>query len=52
MRWKVIPSPNPPSGYLNTLLGVTPVNRGDIWAVGSTDFASTLIVHWNGTSWS
>jgi hypothetical protein len=52
VRWKVIPSPNPPSGYLNTLLGVTPVNRGDIWAVGSTDFASTIIVHWNGTSWS
>ncbi len=51
-RWSVIPSPNPPSEYLNWLSSVSAVSRTDIWAVGSTDFASTLIIHWNGTSWS
>ena len=52
VRWKVLPSPNPRSAYLNVLFGVSAVSRGDIWAVGSTDYSSTLIVHWNGTSWS
>ena len=51
-RWTVIPSPNPPSNYLNDLWSVSAVSRSDIWAVGTTDYASTLIVHWNGTSWS
>jgi len=50
--WRVIPSPNPPSEYLNVFWGVSAVSRTDIWAVGSTDYASTLIEHWNGTSWS
>jgi hypothetical protein len=52
VRWKVIPSPNPPSAYLNVLWGISAVSRTDIWAVGTTDYGSTLIVHWNGTSWS
>ena len=52
MRWKVLPSPNPPAGYLNLLWAVSAVSRSDIWAVGTTDYASTLIVHWNGSSWS
>ena len=52
VRWKVVPSPDPPSGYLNVLWGISAVSRTDIWAVGSTDYGSTLIVHWNGTSWS
>jgi hypothetical protein len=51
-RWTVIPSPNPPSGYLNDLWSVSSVSRNDIWAAGTTDYASTLIAHWNGTSWS
>jgi hypothetical protein len=51
-RWKVIPSPNPPSDYLNDLWSVSAISRNDIWAAGTTDYASTLIVHWNGTSWS
>ena len=51
-RWSVIPSPNPPSGYLDLLTGISVVSRTDIWAVGTTDFASTLIIHWNGRSWS
>jgi hypothetical protein len=52
VRWKVLPSPNPPSDYLNLLWGISAVSRTDIWAVGTTDYGSTLIVHWNGTSWS
>jgi hypothetical protein len=51
-RWKVISSPNPPSGYLNLLWDISAVSRTDIWAVGTTDYGSTLIEHWNGTSWS
>lgn len=51
-RWTVISSPNPPSNYLNLVWSVSAVSRSDIWAVGTTDYATTLIVHWNGTSWS
>ena len=51
-RWSVIPGPNPPGSDLNLLTGISAVSRTGIWAVGTTDFASTLIVHWNGRSWS
>jgi hypothetical protein len=34
------------------LWGVSAVSRTSIWAVGSSDYASTLIVHWNGKTWS
>jgi len=50
--WTVVPSPDPPSGYLNDLWDVAITSGRDAWAVGTTDYASTLIVHWNGTSWS
>ncbi len=51
-RWRLIASPNPPSIYLNVLEGISAVSRTDIWAVGSTDWNSTIIIHWNGKSWS
>jgi len=51
-RWKVLPSPNPPSGYLNLLWAASATSRDNIWAVGTTDYGSTLIVHWNGAAWS
>jgi hypothetical protein len=51
-RWRLIPSPNPPSDYLNILEGISAVSRTNIWAVGSTDWESTIIVHWNGSTWS
>ena len=51
-RWKVLPSPNPPSGYLNLLWAAAATSRDNIWAVGTTDYGSTLIVHWNGAAWS
>jgi hypothetical protein len=51
-RWKVLPSPNPPSLYLNLLWAAAATSRYNIWAVGTTDYGSTLIVHWNGAAWS
>jgi hypothetical protein len=33
-------------------MGVRAASRTSIYAVGSTDFESTLIMHWNGTAWS
>jgi hypothetical protein len=51
-RWTLLASPNPASFYLNTLLGIRAASRTDIYAVGSTDFDSTLILHWNGKAWS
>jgi hypothetical protein len=49
--WTVVPTPNPPSGYLNALLGVAVIAGDDVWAVGSTDFGKTLFSHWDGSSW-
>ena len=50
--WTVVPSPNPPSSYLNSLSGIAIVSRDNGWAVGTTDYSNTLILHWNGTFWS
>jgi hypothetical protein len=50
--WTRVPSPNPPAGYLNALLGVVAICPHDAWAVGTTDFDNTLITHWNGKTWS
>jgi hypothetical protein len=59
--WSVVPSPNvgPNSKYQsNKLWGVTAVSANDIWAYGEYLAASgsgdqsTLLLHWNGTSWS
>jgi hypothetical protein len=49
--WSVAPSPNPPSNYLNALWGVVSFYR-NAWAVGTTDYAETMILHYNGKNWS
>ncbi len=49
--WTVASTPDPSSRYLNALLGVTVIAGDDVWAVGSTDFGSTLIEHWDGSHW-
>jgi hypothetical protein len=49
--WSVVPSPDPPADYLNALWGVVSFYR-NAWAVGSTDYGSTLILHYNGRNWS
>jgi hypothetical protein len=56
-KWATVPSPDP-STVLNQLFGVTAVSADDVWAVGSdvpdaaTLLSSTLVLHWNGTTWS
>jgi hypothetical protein len=53
--WNVVPSPNMGSND-NELYGITANAWTDIWAVGyyvNTDgVEQTLILHWNGLSWS
>ena len=53
--WNAISSPNIGT-YDNILTGVAVVSTNDIWAVGYSSDAyyldSTLIEHWDGTSWS
>jgi len=58
--WKVVPSPSvgPHSQFQsNQLWGITAVSANDIFAFGSYFAAdgsgqlSTLVLHWNGTSW-
>ena len=52
VSWRDTATPNPPATYLNVLWSISAVSRTNIWAVGTTDYGSTLIVHWNGKSWS
>ncbi|MGO9080031.1 MAG: hypothetical protein ACLQDY_13455 [Streptosporangiaceae bacterium] len=49
--WKQIPSPNPASEYLNALFAVAPTSARNAWAVGTTDYATTLITRCNGHTW-
>jgi len=57
--WQIVTSPNVgPSGQVSSLLrGITAVSANDIWAFGTSidinsDAASTLLLHWNGSSWA
>jgi hypothetical protein len=59
--WKVVPSPNvgPNSIYQsNRLFGLTANSSTDIWAFGSVFAAdgsghqATLLLHWDGTTWT
>jgi hypothetical protein len=53
--WTIIPSPSPGTFGLNTLYAVAANSANDVWAVGSFtnigEFAQTLALHWDGTSW-
>jgi hypothetical protein len=54
--WSKVKSPNP-SATANELSGVSAVTSTDAWAVGyyandANGAQDTLILHWNGTSWS
>jgi hypothetical protein len=55
-QWSVVPSPNPGAPSTdNTLLGLAVTSTKDAWAVGTSSTATadhTLILHWNGTSWT
>jgi hypothetical protein len=54
-KWQIVPSPSPGTQGLNALYGVAANSANDVWAVGSFtnigEYAQTLIVHWDGTSW-
>ncbi len=54
-NWSIVTSPNPTAGgdYLNS---VAAISANNVWAVGeyfdqNASSESTLIEHWNGTSW-
>ena len=55
--WGVMSSLSQPV-FLNTLSGVVALSATDVWAVGSSSplagltATSTLVEHWNGSSWS
>jgi hypothetical protein len=56
--WTQKPSPSPGIGNRGELTGVTATSGGDVWAVGDylssedpSDAISTLVMHWDGTSW-
>jgi hypothetical protein len=56
--WQQVPSPNPGSSA-DFLTGIAAVSATNIWAVGEYDTRpgfiegnKTLILHWNGHSWS
>jgi photosystem II stability/assembly factor-like uncharacterized protein len=54
-RWQIVPSPSPGTLGLNALYAVAANSANDVWAVGSFtntgEYAQTLSVHWDGTSW-
>jgi hypothetical protein len=54
--WSIVPSPSPGTGYMNELFAVSANAPNDIWAVGGRqntgEYATTLIEHWDGNSWS
>jgi hypothetical protein len=58
--WRKVTSPNPggtSSSDTTVLNGVSARSAADAWAVGyfispTTGAAETLVLHWNGTSWS
>jgi len=53
--WSKAASPNPVPGY-DILFGVSATCGSNAWAVGyyltASGSSRTLILHWNGTSWS
>src|SRR5215204_5333170 len=53
--WTVSPGPSPGT-EANTLVGVTALASNNVWAVGTANDEEapeeTLIVHWDGSTWS
>jgi hypothetical protein len=54
-KWSQVPSPNPTAHPDNSLYAVYAVSASNVWAAGTSQTpdqsGSTLIEHWNGTSW-
>src|ERR1051325_1615535 len=54
--WRVVSTPNVGAGY-NELNGIAVASDGEAWAVGywttaTYGYSKTLVLHWNGLSWS
>jgi hypothetical protein len=52
--WRRVPSPSP--GYKSVLKGVSGTSPRNVWAVGEAGnnygtIQTTVILHWNGTTW-
>lgn len=54
--WSTVATPNAGNPRTGVLSGVVAIAADDVWAVGSTSGQGgperTLILHWDGTSWS
>lgn len=56
-QWSIVPSPSP-DDQVNELRGVAALSANDVWAAGysfgtqSESNIDTLILHWDGLSWS
>jgi hypothetical protein len=54
--WTQVPSPNAPGSTQDDLVAVRAASATNAWAVGSyhnsSDVSQTLILHWNGTTWT
>jgi hypothetical protein len=56
-EWSIVPSPSPDT-QVNELRGVAALAANDVWAVGyhlgaqTQSPVETLILHWDGVSWS
>ncbi|HEX9414062.1 MAG TPA: hypothetical protein VF916_11210 [Ktedonobacterales bacterium] len=56
IAWSIVPSPNFSTTLADQLAAVTAIAGNNVWAVGDTQTLpyyqdSTLILHWDGTSW-
>lgn len=56
-QWSTVPSPTNSQWTGSELTGVSAVSAKDVWAVGRFDTdtspeGQTLIIHWNGSTWS
>ena len=56
VSWSIVPSPNFSTTLADQLAAVTAISGNNVWAVGTTQTlpyyqSSTLILHWDGTSW-
>jgi hypothetical protein len=55
-KWSTVSSPNPggttSANDYNYLAGVSANSATDAWAVGAYTGRATIVLHWNGTSWS
>jgi len=56
-QWTIVPTPQPGGDQIDRLFAVDAAGPGDVWAVGlyspnPVAEDHSLILHWNGSSWS